>query len=202
MNSRDISRPHFFEAGKNNTVLLLLHGTGGDENGLTTLGRALDPEATYLAPRGMVIESGMNRFFERYSDGSFNEESIDEAVEDLKAFIEAAVKHYGLKGKKLIATGFSNGANTAAALLIRKPEILNGAILFGSTKPYKEVAPVDLNGKKVWLANGDQDPYAPVTVSEEWVTQLKGFGADVVWLRHPGGHQIAADHVRYISEEL
>jgi phospholipase/carboxylesterase len=144
----------------------------------------------------------MNRFFERYPDGSFNEASIDQGVAELSEFIEAAIVEYELDRKNIFGTGFSNGANTASALMIQHPALLSGAALFGSTRPYREVEKVDLNGKQIWLANGDQDPYAPVQVSEAWVEVLQGFGADIKWLRHPGGHQISQLHVTEIASAL
>ena len=202
MSNSDLSRPHVYQPGSSDRVLLLLHGTGGDEYDLLRLGAALDPEAHLLSPRGMYLESGMNRFFERYQDGSFNEASIDEAVTELAEFVRAALQHYGLSKLELIAAGFSNGANTASALMLRAPELLAGAVLFGSTQPYRELPTVDLTGKRIWLANGDLDPYAPVAVSESFVATLKDFGAEVSWLRHPGGHQISPAHLKEISSFL
>ncbi len=202
MTNRDLQRPHIFEQGSNHRVLLLLHGTGADEHDLLPLGRALDPVASYLSPRGMHLENGMNRYFERYPDGSFNEASIDQAVDELADFIAAAKDEYSLKNKEFVAVGFSNGANTAAALLLKRPELLSAAALFGSTRPYKTIPAPDLSGKRIWLANGDFDSYAPVEVSEEWVGQLTALGAAVVWLRHRGGHQISSEHVGEIASQL
>jgi predicted esterase len=202
MANNDISRPHVFEKGTSNRTLLLLHGTGADEFDLLQLGKAIDPAASVLSPRGMYLEAGMNRFFERYPDGTFNEASIDLGVSELAEFIAAAIEKYEIDAKQLFAVGFSNGANTAAALMVRHPELLTGAALFGSTKPYREIAPVDLSGKRIWLANGDQDSYAPVAASEKWVAELNAFGAQATWLRHPGGHQISGEHVAEIALEL
>jgi phospholipase/carboxylesterase len=86
--------------------------------------------------------------------------------------------------------------------MVRHPELLTGAALFGSTIPYVQVEKVDLTGKRIWLANGDQDSYAPVQVSERWVEQLREFGADATWLRHLGGHQISQDHLREIASDI
>jgi predicted esterase len=144
----------------------------------------------------------MNRFFERYADGSFNEQSIDAAVIELEGFIAAAIVEYDIDAHNIFGTGFSNGANTVSALMIRRPAVLVGAALFGSTTPFGHIDPVDLSGKKVWLANGDHDSYAPVDVSERWVHQLTGFGTDATWLRHAGGHQISGEHVSLIRDEL
>ncbi len=202
MSNSDLSRPHVYQPGSSNRVLLLLHGTGGDEYDLLRLGTALDPNAHLLSPRGMYLEAGMNRFFERYADGTFNEASIDEAVSELADFVAAAIEEYGLEGHELIAAGFSNGANTAAALLLRKPNVLAGAVLFGSTQPFVQLPEVELTGKRIWLANGDLDPYAPVAVSESYVSKLRECGAEVFWLRHPGGHQISPAHLKEISSFL
>ena len=202
MANNDLSRPHVFQQGTSSRTILVLHGTGADEHNILPLAKALDPEASVLSPRGMHLEGGMNRYFERYPDGTFNEQSIDLAVAELAQFIDAAAIEYGFDTSNIFATGFSNGANTASALLLRHPELLVGAALFGSTVPYAHIERVDLTDKKIWLANGDQDSYAPVQVSERWVEQLRDFGANVTWLRHLGGHQISQDHIRVISQEL
>jgi phospholipase/carboxylesterase len=202
MAGNDLTRPHVFQQGTSSRTLLVLHGTGGDEHNLLGLAKAIDPAASILSPRGMHLENGMNRFFERYPDGTFNEKSIDQAVSDLSDFIRVAIENYAIDAKQIIAIGFSNGANTAAALLVRHPELLSGAALFGSAKPYREIPQVDLSGKYIWLANGDQDPYAPVASSEKWVEELNSFRAEAIWLRHPGGHQISAEHVQTIAKAI
>ena len=202
MANNDLSRPHVFQKANSARTLLLLHGTGADEHDLLGLAKALDPDASYLSPRGMHLEAGMNRFFERYPDGTFNEAAIDQSVAELAEFLEAAIIEYQLDRDEIFAAGFSNGANTAAALIVKHPELLVGAALFGSTKPYRDVEKVDMTGKRIWLANGDMDSYAPVAASEAWVEELQGFGAEVKWLRHPGGHQISHAHVNQIASEL
>jgi phospholipase/carboxylesterase len=202
MANTDLTRPHVFQQGTSSRTILVLHGTGGDEHNIIGLAKALDANASILSPRGMHLEGAMNRFFERYPDGSFNERSIERAVQELASFVEAAIAEYGIDATNIFATGFSNGANTAAALMLRHPDLLIGAALFGSTVPFAQVDRVDLSGKRIWLANGDQDFYAPVDVSERWVKQLSEFGANATWLRHQGGHQVTQEHVRLIADEL
>ena len=200
MNPRDLTRPHVFEK-KGERTLLLLHGTGADEHDLLRLGAALDPEASLLSPRGMVSESGMNRFFERRPDGTFVQESVLQAVDELKDFLLAAKAEYQIQGE-MFGAGFSNGANAAAALQVIHPEFLDGAVMFGSTKPLEVAPKADLSGKRLWIANGQNDPYAPEAITESWVTELRGLGAEVSWLSHPGGHQISPAHMQEISREL
>src|SRR4051794_31838274 len=76
-------------------TLLLLHGTGGDENDLIPLGQLLLPSANLLSPRGNVPENGMARFFRRLQEGVFDQEDLKTRTEDLDQFIELAAGQLG-----------------------------------------------------------------------------------------------------------
>src|SRR5687768_2905514 len=117
-------------------TLLLLHGTGGDENDLIPLGRALLPGAGMLSPRGKVLENGMPRFFRRIAEGVFDQEDLATRTDELAQFIEQSVKEYKLDAKSIVAVGFSNGANIAGSLLLRHPGVLRGAILLSPMVPF------------------------------------------------------------------
>ncbi|CAB4625798.1 unannotated protein [freshwater metagenome] len=206
MTGGELARPHVFEPGadlRSGRTLLLLHGTGADEFDLLNLGKAIDPEANLLSPRGLVDENGMNRFFIRYPDGSFDEESIKKNVNELAAFVREASVHYGFNLEKVVAVGFSNGANTAGALLQLHPEVVSTIAAFGTTKAFA-VSPTtpDLRGKKVFIANGEIDPYSPAEKTSQLIDEFEGFGAEVTLLMHPGGHQISPEHVQFISAAL
>src|SRR5467141_288746 len=112
---------HEFVPGSSNRTLLLLHGTGGNERDLIPLGRELDPSAPLLSPRGAVLENGMPRFFRRLAEGVFDLEDLARRTDDLGRFIEEAGVLYGFDGAGVCAVGFSNGANIAASLLLRRP---------------------------------------------------------------------------------
>ena len=118
MNRHDL-RPqpdfiHEFVAGKSKCTLLLLHGTGGNERDLIPLGQELDPNASLLSPRGNVLENGMPRFFRRLAEGVFDLEDLRKQTNQLADFVIAAAKHYEIDNKRIVAVGYSNGANMAA----------------------------------------------------------------------------------------
>src|SRR5215475_3170856 len=121
---------HEFVPGNSSRTLLLLHGTGGNERDLIPLGRELDPTAALLSPRGKVLENGMPRFFRRLAEGVFDLEDLKYRANELADFVTVAAEHYGFARDNLIAVGYSNGANIAAAMLLLRPEILPIAILF------------------------------------------------------------------------
>lgn len=197
-----IARPHVWINKDSEKTLLLLHGTGADENDLLQLGEMISAESNLLSPRGLVNENGMNRFFERTPQGEFVQESVIQAVSDLEEFLDQAANEYGFDQDNLSACGFSNGANTALAVLVTSPERFNTVIAFGSTKPLSSAVTNDLSGKKVFIANGERDPYAPESITEAFVEELKAAGAEVELLTHPGGHQIYPAHIQQINKDL
>src|SRR6266700_4692213 len=112
---------HEFVPGISDRTLLLLHGTGGNEHDLIALGRELDPSAALLSPRGKFLVNGMPRFFRRLAEDIFDLEDLKKRTNELAAFVAAAAQHYGFASDKVVAIGYSNGANIAASLLLVRP---------------------------------------------------------------------------------
>ncbi|MFM9031856.1 MAG: alpha/beta hydrolase, partial [Opitutaceae bacterium] len=140
---------HVFEPGSDPAAppLLLLHGTGGTEHDLLRLGRALSPGSALLSPRGQVNEGGALRFFARLAEGVFDPSEVTRRTHQLADFIATAAARYGLESRKLIAVGFSNGANIAASLLLLRPETLGGAILLRPMVVLEQTAPPSVSGR-------------------------------------------------------
>src|SRR5687767_2668703 len=129
-----LSYVHRFEAGTAlRRPLLLLHGTGGNEDDLLPLGRVISPGAALLSPRGNVLENGMPRFFRRLAEGVFDLADVKRRAHELADFVIAASRHYQIE--KPVALGYSNGANIAAAVLLLRPEALAGAVLLRAMVP-------------------------------------------------------------------
>ncbi|MDQ3285783.1 MAG: alpha/beta hydrolase, partial [Actinomycetota bacterium] len=171
-------------------TLILLHGTGGDENDLLPLGRMLDERAALLSPRGKVLENGMPRFFRRLSMGVFDEKDLVNRTHELASFVEEAASEYGLDPKRLFAVGFSNGANIAASLLLLHPELLAGAVLLRAMTPFELETLPDLSGTPVYLAAGRSDQMIPPESTKRLVELLREAGAEVTLNWQPGGHGI------------
>ena len=173
------------------TTLLLLHGTGGDEDDLIPLGRALLPGAGLLSPRGKVMERGMPRFFRRIAEGVFDQEDLARRTDELAAFVEAAAATYNLRRDGVVAVGFSNGANIAASLLLRRPGVLRGAVLLSPMLPFEPSGRVDLAGTSVFIGAGRADTMVPQSQVERLAEVLRGAGADVTLHWEPGGHEVS-----------
>ena len=189
-------------AAKDAPTLLLLHGTGGDENDLIQLGPLLAPGAALLSPRGKVLENGMPRFFRRLAEGVFDEEDLRRRSAELASFVARAATYYDFDPARVVAAGFSNGANIAASLLLLHPETLAGAILFhGMTPVVPETLP-DLRGKPALLTAGRMDPLIPGAESERLAKLLERAGAEVALDWQPGGHALTRAEIQTAASWL
>lgn len=189
---------HVFEAGSSPSAppLLLLHGTGGTEHDLLRLGRTISPGSALLSPRGDVSEGGALRFFARLAEGSFDPAEVTRRTHALADFVAAASKEYKLDPARLIALGFSNGANVAATMLLLRPEVLGGGILFRSMVVLdKAAAPGTLAGKRVLLTNGTTDPIVPLDHPQRLAALLRAGGAEVKVEPLPASHQLTPQDV-------
>lgn len=203
-----MSEPEFIHrfipapAGPTARTLLLLHGTGGDENDMIPLGRDLDPIAALLSPRGKVLENGMPRFFRRLAEGIFDEEDVIRRAHELADFVGAAAARYEFDPKRVIAAGYSNGANIAAAILLLRPEVLAGAVLFRAMVPLVPPVMPNLAQTRVLLSSGKQDPIVRVENAKRLAAILREAGANVTSRFEPAGHGLAFGEIEAAKEWL
>jgi predicted esterase len=193
---------HEFVPGKAERTLLLLHGTGGNERDLIPLGHELDPNAALLSPRGKVLENGMPRFFRRLAEGVFDLDDLQKRTHELADFIVAAAKHYEIDAAKIVAVGYSNGANIAASMLLLRPEILSAAILFRAMVPLIPEKQPNLSSRSVFISAGALDPIVPASNTKELVELLRNAGADVTIRFVQSGHELTTGDVDAAREWL
>jgi predicted esterase len=178
-------------------TVLALHGTGGDERDLVPLARRAAPGAAVLSPRGPVLERGMPRFFRRLAEGVFDLEDLARRTTQLGSFVDEAAHAYGFDRGRVVALGFSNGANIAASLLLRRPDALAGAALLRAMVPFEPDARAVTPGTPaiVTVAAGRLDPLVPPAQADRLVALLRAAGcaADVAWVA--SGHQLTAADV-------
>jgi predicted esterase len=176
-------------------TLLVLHGTGGNEQDLIPLGQELLPGAAILSPRGKVLENGMPRFFRRLAEGVFDIEDLKRRSDELSAFIDAARENYGLQRSKIVAAGYSNGANIAGGVILLHAHQLSGAVLFRPMVPFKPDRVPDLTGMPVFLSAGRRDQIVPPENTNELAEMLQASGASVTTHWYQGGHELGMDDV-------
>jgi len=183
------------KAKQANLTLLLLHGTGGTEDDLIPLGEELAPDASILSVRGKVLENGMPRFFRRLEEGVFDLEDLKMRTDELAEFILKSSSMYEFDPKKMVAVGYSNGANIGTSLLLKRPEVLAGAILFRAMVPFVPDVLPDLSTKSIILLEGLRDP---IVIRREAETLMKLFTdarCDVTLKWQDSGHNLTQEDI-------
>ncbi|MEB6549812.1 alpha/beta hydrolase [Heyndrickxia sporothermodurans] len=188
---------HYFQKGTNSSkpVLLLLHGTGGNEHSLLQLAEMIDPEAPVLSVRGNVLEHGMPRFFKRLSEGVFDLEDLEFRTKELSNFLDEAAKEHDFDRKNIVAVGYSNGANIAASLLFYFEKALQGAILFHPMVPRRDLNIPSLKNTPIFIGAGTNDPLIRTSETEELKTMLEEKEANVTMFWDHYGHQLTEAEV-------
>lgn len=178
------------EHGDQEVTLVALHGTGGDERDLIPLARLVAEDAAVISPRGKINENGMHRFFKRLAPGVFDEQDIRLQAGELGDFLVEAVARYERSPGHLVALGYSNGANIAAALLFTRPELFSRAILLRPMLPFGQLKPQWQHGKPVLILRATNDRVIPADSTERLISLLREAGAEVTVVDIEAGHEL------------
>ena len=187
--------PPHSNANESKQTLLLLHGTGGTEDDLIPLGNELAPNASILSVRGRVLENGMPRFFRRLEEGVFDLEDLKMRTDELAEFLTKSSSKYMFDEKRIIAVGYSNGANIAASLLLRRPESLAGAILFRAMVPYSPNVMPDLSNKSIILLEGLYDPIVSTAEAQRLLEIFTNAQSNVTLKWQDSGHNLTNEDI-------
>lgn len=201
----DIGFTHRFVPAADKTsaeTLVVLHGTGGDENDLIGIGQAVAPGATILSPRGNVLENGAPRFFKRIAEGVFDPREVRLRGEELARFIRAAISKYGLNPERIFALGYSNGANVASTVMFIEPGLFRGAILLRPMAVLEPDEYPDLSGTGVLISAGRMDPIVPVKSVERLVELFEVSRAEVTLKWQGAGHNLLPSEIREATDWL
>lgn len=189
--------------GGSQTTLVMLHGTGGDEHDLLPLGRQLHPTAALLSPRGRVLEGRMPRFFRRFAEGRFDLDDVRVRAAELAAFVDEAAVTYARPRDRMVAVGYSNGANIAHATLLLHPDtsFAGAALLHAQLILAPDPLP-SLAGRAVFLAAGEADPIVPIEEARLLADTLVAAGATVTPFWSRGGHALTREDVAQAQQWL
>ncbi len=196
MSALDFIHQYSPGATGNARVLLLLHGTGGDEHDLLPIGRELDPDAALLSPRGKVSENGAPRFFRRLAEGVFDEVEVLQRAQELADFVAAATVHYKFDASQITAVGYSNGANIAAVMMLLRPEMFSSAILFRAMVVLTHPPTPDLSRHRILMSAGRHYPIIPLENAQELSALFQKAGAELTFDVQEASHGLTREDLR------
>lgn len=191
MPMRDLPFIHRFHTpdDPDGSVIVLLHGTGGNETDLMPLAAKLNPRATLLGLRGRSTEEGINRWFRRFDAVTYDQADITAEAEAFAAFMAGAIRGYGLDADRIGFLGYSNGANLLGAIMQLHPGVVRRAILLRPVQALENPPAADLAGTRVLMLSGLRDPFNRMAPALEQA--LVAGGADLDARLIEAGHELA-----------
>ena len=186
----------FFPGEESADTLLVLHGTGGNENDLIGIGQAIAPGAAILSPRGNVLENGAPRFFKRIAEGVFDPKEVRSRAEELARFVRAAAITYRLDASRIFALGYSNGANVASTVMLIEPGVIQGAVLLRPMVVYEPTEKIELTGSSLFISAGRMDAIVPTDSVERLADMFRAANADVTLKWQVSGHNLVPGEIR------
>ncbi|MFZ8879626.1 MAG: alpha/beta hydrolase [Paracoccaceae bacterium] len=195
--------PH---SGDTRSAVVFLHGYGA--NGADLLGLA-DPLADHLPDTLFVAPDapencagspfGYQWFPIPWIDGSSEEESsrgMQQAVEDLNAFLDALMVDEDLLPEQVCLFGFSQGTMMSLHVAPRREDPVAGIVAFSGRLLEPELLADEVQSRMpILLVHGDQDDVVPVQSLPQAAEALQNAGFSDVYAHVMKGtaHGIAPD---------
>ena len=181
-------------------LVFAFHGTGGDENQFFGLAQDLLPGAGVVSPRGDVSEMGAARFFRRTGEGVYDMADLARATAKMAGFVEAILAQH--PGRRAYGFGYSNGANILASVMIARPDLFDRVGLLHPLIPWQPAPAPGLQGRKVLITAGRNDPICPWPLTESLAGWVTAQGADLATSYHDGGHELRREELGALASLL
>ena len=176
------------------THIFTFHGTGGTEQQFHGFAEEMFPDAHVTSPRGDVSEGGALRYFRRMAEGLYDMDDLAQRSKAMADFVRSEAAGAG----RVIALGYSNGANIAATVAL-DADIFTDLVVLHPLIPWVPAPQPAFNGKRILITAGECDPICPKPQTQAFADYLKAQGADVTLHWHAGGHEIAQSDVAEIE---
>ena len=194
------------QSGDTRSAVVFLHGYGA--NGADLLGLADPlaehlPDTLFLAPDAPENCAGSPLGYQWFPipwiDGSSEEESsrgMQQAVEDLNAFLDALMVDEDLLPEQVCLFGFSQGTMMSLHVAPRREDPVAGIVAFSGRLLEPELLADEVQSRMpILLVHGDQDDVVPVQSLPQAAEALQNAGFSDVYAHVMKGtaHGIAPD---------
>lgn len=173
---------------------VLLHGRLGDEDVMWIFRKVVPQPWLVVAPRAILPDrDGYSWHIQPPGEWS-DLAAFQPAADALSRFLEAMPRLYNADPDRMYLMGFSQGAATAFATALRRPELVRGIaglVGFAPVARDEEVAG-RLDGMPVYMAVGLEDATIPLEQSQAAATLLRRAGADLEYHEYGIGHKMSA----------
>ncbi len=188
-------------------TIVALHGWGA--NGMDLLGLApylaggqflvLCPQGRVEVPLGPMVGYG---WFPLTMGAAPDPGAFTAGVDDVRRFLDAALRRYPVDANKLVMLGFSQGGVIAYALALAEPERFAGLVALSSWFPAalgQTLPPRQRDRLTTLVHHGTRDELIDVARGRESVENLRRLQVPVAYREFDMGHEINADSLADLS---
>lgn len=176
---------HFFEDNKSDKILVLLHGTGGNEYSLYDIAKMINKDISILGIRGSYQE-GVSRYCKPLNnERKFDMEDMDFRSEEIIQFLESHSRDNKYLLENIVFIAYSNGANILFNI-IRKDKRFKNAVLLHPMFP-NEVNDFVVNQElKVLLSIGLNDDIVTKEESQDIIEKINKItnNVDIIYTKN------------------
>jgi phospholipase/carboxylesterase len=192
------------------SLLLLLHGVGSNEHDLFGLVPYLDPRLLVVSARApIVMAPGAFGWFNLEFTPRGLIADIDQAkqsLELLSRFIDELTEYYVVDDTGIYLAGFSQGAMMSLALMLSRPEQIDGVVAMSGRFPeqvlQRDLEPEALAGMPVLVTHGIYDNVLPIENGRAVHRHLEALPVELTYHEYPMGHEVSAESLRDVSAWL
>jgi len=197
--SRQFIHRFYKPENASNELVILLHGSGGNETSLVPMATKIWPRATLLGIRGRVMQDGGTRWYKRITPVKFDQKDIKLEANAFVTFLTRLADDKELDLTHATFVGYSNGANLLAATMMLHPDLVKRAVLMRSMPVLDNAPAANLSKARVLTITGEDDklysPFAPALSA-----LLRSGGARVDARTIDADHMLGEKDVAAISQ--
>jgi len=188
-------------------TVLALHGWGASAHDLLGLAPVFPTGTLVLCPQGTVVfeaAPGMPGYgwFPLVPGQPVDPEAFRRASSELRAFVEAAPRHFPIDPAKVVVLGFSQGGVMGFDLVLRTPEAFAGSVALSTWLP--ESLAEDLpqlpaqRDFPVLMLHGRKDQMLEVERARKSQDVLEAIGVDLTYQEFEMAHEIRPEALKVV----
>ena len=193
-------------------LLVLLHGQGGDETGMSAWAQSLDPRLMTLSLRAphAHADAGYRWFSVRFAQQAVRVDSAELETSRLAVTqcINDAVMGFGADPRRVYVLGFSQGATLAYGLVMSIPHKLRGVVaMAGRLLPeFPAPGPRPLEHLTLFIQHGTKDPVIALTKAQAARDTFLENGAMLGYREYHAAHELhpamREDAAEFLTHQL
>ena len=182
-------------------LLILLHGTGSNEQDLFSFANQLPGKFLIVSARApYTISKGSYTWYELHFDNGkpiYSKEQAEQSRKTILAFIEQLKTKHDFDPAQVYLCGFSQGGIMSYSVALTQPDKIKGIAVM-SGRLLEEVrtmtaAKEKLKPLSIFISHGTKDNVLTIQYAREAEAYIKQLGLTPLYKEYPEGHTVSRE---------